>query len=203
MAHAAKALDLAPRVHRRTTLGLQVGVGRAVELPPPLTDVEWHRLVADLRETFDARGKLSDQGPFKQWTNGNLQPLLEPSEGGHRLRLSTLEGSAMRAMGLGLAATAISAVVLVTTIASGASLDGSFWTLFIVGVALLVAGVAQVPGWAGTRQRQMEEIIERGRRMVATEPPSTSTDLDRRQPTVPFVAVAAPCPQLRRSPGSS
>ena len=63
-------------------LGQTIGVGRSVELPRRLTDDEWHELVIDLRETFDAKGKLSGEGPFRQWTNGNLQALLEPTGAG-------------------------------------------------------------------------------------------------------------------------
>ena len=71
----------------RRFLGQTIGVGRTVDLPRPLKDEEWHRLVVDLRETFDAKGKLGDDGPFRQWSNSNLQVFLEPSGGGQRLRL--------------------------------------------------------------------------------------------------------------------
>ena len=50
VARAAHSLDMAPQVHGRKLLGLPVGVGRTVELARPLTDAEWHRLVADLRD---------------------------------------------------------------------------------------------------------------------------------------------------------
>lgn len=160
---AAKSLDTMGQVHRRKLLGfLPVGVGRTVELPRPLTDTEWHRLVADLRETFDARGKLSENGPFKQWTNGNLQALLEPTGGGQRLRLRTLKGSAMSLMGTGAMMIGITAAIWVARMVSAAPFDGDgFAALFITGLALLVGGLLPLPSWARTRQRQMEEIVER------------------------------------------
>jgi hypothetical protein len=66
--------------------GLPIGVGRTVELDRPRSDSDWERLVADLRETFEARGMVRYDGPFRQWTNGNLQALIEPTPSGHRLR---------------------------------------------------------------------------------------------------------------------
>ncbi|HKJ03198.1 MAG TPA: hypothetical protein VJ997_12105, partial [Longimicrobiales bacterium] len=78
---AATSLDQ-PRpkaVANQTFLGQTIGVGRVVDLPRPLTDQEWNRLVVDLRETFNAKGRISGQGAFRQWSNSNLQALLEPT----------------------------------------------------------------------------------------------------------------------------
>ncbi len=66
------------------------------------SDEEWERLVVDLRETFDARGIVRHDGALKQWTNGNLQVLLEPDEKGHRVRLRTTKGDARGMMVGGL-----------------------------------------------------------------------------------------------------
>ncbi len=84
---AARSLDEAGRPASQRFMGLPIGVGRTVEFDQPLTDSDWERLVADLRETFEARGTVRYDGPFRQWTNGNLQALVEPTPNGHRLRL--------------------------------------------------------------------------------------------------------------------
>ena len=89
---AARSLDLAGRPVSRKFMGLPIGVGRTVEFDRPLSDSDWERLVADLRETFAARGTVRYDGPFRQWTNGNLQALVEPTPNGHRLRLQTVKG---------------------------------------------------------------------------------------------------------------
>jgi hypothetical protein len=163
VAGAARSLDAGGRSHRRKLLGfLPIGVGRTVELPRQLTDAEWHRLVADLRETFEASGKLSDHGAFKQWTNGNLQALLEPTPGGQRLRLKTLKGSAVSLMSTGAMMFGITAIIFVTRMLAAAPVDGEgFVPLFVTGLALVAAGILQVPAWARRRSRQMEEIAER------------------------------------------
>jgi hypothetical protein len=160
---AARSLDLMGQTHRRKLLGfIPVGVGRTVELPRPLTDAEWHRLVSDLRETFDARGKLSEHGPFKQWTNGNLQALLEPTPDGQRLRMKTLKGSAMSMMGTGAMMLGISGAIWVSMMLRAAPFDAdTFPVLMLVGLGLMIGGLLPLPAWARTRQRQMEEIAER------------------------------------------
>lgn len=170
---AARSLDVIGQAHRRKLLGfIPIGVGRTVELPRPLTEAEWHRLVADLRETFDARGKLSEQGPFKQWTNGNLQALLEPTPDGQRLRLKTLKGSAMSMMGTGAMMLGITAAIWVSMMLRAAPFDAdAFGVLMLTGLGLLIGGLVPLPSWARTRQRQMEEIVERLSLSTATTKP--------------------------------
>lgn len=168
---AAKSLTGKGMPQERMSVGLPVGVGRTIELERPLTETEWHQLVVDLRETFDARGKLSDQGPFKQWTNGNLQALLEPTPAGQRLRLKTLKGSAVSMMTFGLGMTGVTAAVMTALYFRAAPFDATtLWTLFTVGIGMLVAGAIQVPGWARRRRRQMEEIAQRVALMTASDP---------------------------------
>src|SRR5215213_4945176 len=100
LAQAAKAIELGGRSTSRRFLGLPIGVGLTVDLNRRLADEEWDRFVVDLRETFDARGTQSREGSFRQWTNGNLQALLEPTATGQRIRLRTVKGDA-RAMMVG------------------------------------------------------------------------------------------------------
>jgi hypothetical protein len=76
---AAQGLDVR-RGASRTFLGLPLGVARTVNLNRRLTDAEWERLVVQLREVFDARGVTRSEGSLRQWTNGNLQVLLEPTD---------------------------------------------------------------------------------------------------------------------------
>jgi len=54
-----------------------------------LTDAEWERLVADLRRTFDAKGKVEVQGRLRSWTNGSLQLHVEPEDSGYTVRMRT------------------------------------------------------------------------------------------------------------------
>jgi hypothetical protein len=91
ISHAARTLETAGKPTSRR-------VGRTVEFDRPLSDSDWERLIADLRETFEARGMVRYDGPFRQWTNGNLQALAEPTPSGHRLRLQTVKGNSRALM---------------------------------------------------------------------------------------------------------
>lgn len=164
----------------RTFLGQTIGVGRTVDLPRPLTDAEWHRLVVDLRETFDARGGLRDEGPFRQWSNGNLQVFLEPSGTGQRLRLRTLKGNARPFQGMGLAFMGVSLLRGFTELL-GMSNDPTDVLVFgIMGLVFFLGSRLTVPPWAATRARQFEAIIDRLIRSVeATLPAGGAPERER------------------------
>ena len=172
VAQAAKSLDEGGKPASRSLLGFPLGVGRTVEFDRLLTEDEWERLVVDLRETFDARGRLGSEGSFRQWTNGNLQALLEPTATGHRLRLRTVNGNARAFMTIGLAVTAVSTVMLATaTMASqfGQALVGT-GPILLVGLGMFGLGALRLPGWARRRQRQMEAVAARLTLAARTEP---------------------------------
>ncbi len=67
------------------TLAALQDIGREVGISPDslsraarsFSDSDWEVLVADLRTTFEALGAVRYDGPFRQWTNGNLQALAE------------------------------------------------------------------------------------------------------------------------------
>ena len=134
---------------------------RARTISTRVTEEEWQRLVVDLRETFDARGRLKDDGAFRQWTNGNLQALLEPTATGHQLRLKTLKGDAYAAMIGGIATVALSAVMSVATFAGRVDRPGAAFTITAMGVVMFAFGALLVPRWARERQKQMEDIAAR------------------------------------------
>ena len=168
VADAASALDRPGGIRR--TWGLPLSVHRTVLLPRELTEGEWEHLVADLRTTFAARGRLEGHGGLRQWTNGNLHALLEPSEGGQRLRLGTTKGSAQSflATGVGLLTMAL-VMVVVSALIGTANLSGSLF-LAVMGLGSLGVGALQLPGWARTRQVQMDAIAERLQRSIGVLP---------------------------------
>lgn len=159
---AAKSLDRAGRPTSRSFLGLTVGVGRTIELDRKLTDDEWERLVVDLRETFDARGTLRHDGSLRQWTNGNLHALLEPTAAGHRVRIRTVKGNALSSMIGGAAIIGIAAATMIA-VAFGIN-DANMASLGVLaaaGAGMFAFGALRLPSWARIRRRQMEEIAGR------------------------------------------
>jgi hypothetical protein len=163
VAQAASALDVPGAVTSRRFLGLPIGVGRTVQLGRVLTEDEWERLVVDLRETFDARGTIRHEGSFHQWTNGNLQALLEPTETGHQLRLRTVKGDSRRLMSIGLAFVGVAGVTLLTKWVTGGVADvvSSMVMLGAMGTLAFGVGALRLPGWARLRARQMEGVAAR------------------------------------------
>jgi len=160
---AARSMDQQGKPTTRSFLGLPIGVGRTVELGRKLSDEEWDRLVVDLRETFDARGTVRQDGSLKQWTNGNLQALLEPTATGNRLRLKTVMGQARGLMSAGVAMVGVSAASVIASISSGhlATALAQAGSLVVVGVGLFAIGAVRLPLWARTRRRQMEGVAAR------------------------------------------
>lgn len=160
VAQAAHALDVRRGAQSRTFLGLPIGVARTVNLNRQLSDEEWERLVVQLREVFNARGVTRSDGSLRQWTNGNLQVLLEPTETGHRLRFGTLHGGASAMMGAGLVTLGVAGVVVILTSISGHLGNAVAGIAFLAaaGLGMIASGALRLPRWARLRGRQMEAI---------------------------------------------
>ena len=153
-----------PEQRVRTMVGLPIGVGRTVELGRTVGDAEWDRLVVLLRETFDARGVIRNEGTLRSWSNGNLQIMLEPVAAGHRLRMKTVNGSAQSWMVGGVALVAFAIMMVLTGIFTGTLASNGFGRsgslVAAIGAAVFAVGALRLPRWARTRQQQMNEIAE-------------------------------------------
>ena len=160
VASAARSLEIQPHAGGRTFLGLPIGVQRTIALDRKLSDSEWERLVVQLREIFHARGSVSSTGSFRQWTNGNLQVLLEPTANGQRLRLSTMKGNAVASMSIGMAMLGIGIVMAIAATISGHLAESTTGIAILTGVgtAAIANGALRLPGWARLRAQQMDAI---------------------------------------------
>ena len=161
---AAKSLQAPPQQGSRRWLGLPLGVSQTIELDRRLSESEWERLVVDLRETFDARGTVKSEGNFKQWTNGNLQALVEPMETGERVRLRTIKGNMRNVIRGGTALIGGSAVLAFIYSLTGNVQTDNLETLGILaltGLAMLTVPAFVLPSWARERRLQMEQIAAR------------------------------------------
>lgn len=160
---AAKSIDQQGSRTTRRFLGLPIGIGRTVELDRTVSESEWELLVGDLRQTFDATGRVHQDGAFRQWSNGNLQVLLEPTEAGHRLRLRTLKGDASAFLMGGLALLGLAAAfgLALAVGASGHLSVAKVTQIAILGAGVFAVGAFQIPGWARRRRRQMDDFVDR------------------------------------------
>ena len=167
---AAHRLDARQAPDTRSWMGVPVGVGRTVDLPRPLTDLEWQRLVANLRETFNATGRVEDAGGLRQWWNGNLRVLVEPTGSGYRLRMTTTKGDfrTLTAMGFSILAMALM-LFFVGGLSSSVDAAGPVF-LGLVGMVTLGANLGRMPSWARTRSRQMDQLATEVTEWVALPP---------------------------------
>jgi hypothetical protein len=155
--------DVEPRLVR--SMGAPIGVRHEVLLDHPLSDREWETLVGELRATFDAKGSLRYDGPFRQWTNGNLQVLVEPTPEGSRVRFRTTNGNARSMIVLGIGGIAFAGFMALLLVLKGASTNPAAWGVMGAfaagGVATIGVGLARLPNWARTRAAQKRALTAR------------------------------------------
>lgn len=158
VARAAARLDAGAPAGREGPLGVPVRVWRSVDLPRPLTDSEWERLVVLLRRVFGARGSVESVGSLREWRNGNLVVSVEPSQSGQRLSLHTRKGDVTLFLSLGAGMMVIAAVLLVVSALMGDVEVRAIMILALLGAAGVGANLARLPFWSRIRAGQMEEI---------------------------------------------
>ena len=172
IAEAAAALEVGHGpATRRSYLGMPVSVGRTVELPRAPTDREWEMLVAELRETFGARGRDRSSGGLRAWNNGNLHAYVEPTESGYRLRLGTTKGNAVASNRFGMATLLAGLILSILRFAE--VLDEDLVVLLVwplMGALALAFNALRLPRWAREREEQMEHIATRARTLVSAAP---------------------------------
>jgi hypothetical protein len=173
------ALSLNPGEAKLTQrfLGMTTGVGHTVHLARKLTDEEWERFIAEVRETFNAGGTMTSQGSLKQGSNGNLQVLLEPTEAGHRVRFKTVKGTAPGTLAGGLVISAVSLIGETTAVLTGVAHDvglvASFGVLGALGIGMAATVALGLPRWVRARRAQMEELGARVSAMALKPPPAS------------------------------
>lgn len=179
VARGAAALELRGtegRVTRRAA-GIPISVARTTPLPRTLTDDEWARVVMDLRDTFDARGTLRAEGPFREWSNGNLHVALEPGPDGERLQMRTRRSGGEVPVYFGGFLLILSAIVLFIGVVTGVPLAEVIREAGILGFlgagGLTVGGVGQLL-WSKERLAQMEAVSERTALLAAGAPEGDS-----------------------------
>ncbi len=147
----------------KTFLGAPRSVSRIVRIDRPLSDNEWTRLVVDLRETFDAVGKVTSEGNLRTWRNGNLHVYVEPDGDRYRVRMRTIKGNVRTATALGAAFIGMALVLFLDFLAEGATFRALLPVLLFAAVGLGAFGFtrATLPGWALERANQMEGLAER------------------------------------------
>lgn len=170
---AASSLETRGDSAPRTSFGVPVEVARTVPLPRTPTDDEWERIVAELRRTFRARGKVTVQGNLREWSNGNLHACVEPAAEGYRLRLGTIKGDAAVFNRIGAGSLAAGVLVFGASAISGAppEIAGPL-VLGAAGSGVLVGNLLRLLPWARERARQMKHIAAYAAGLVGSGSPA-------------------------------
>jgi len=170
IAEAAGALArTGATIPTRRDFGMPMTAAHVVEIPRALTDREWSLVLADLRETFGARGKESTHGETREWSNGNLHAIVEPTRTGYRLRLGTLKGDALALNRMGAVGVVmggvfgIAAAMAGDPVTAGVALGG-------MGAGAFAFNALRLPRWVRLREHQMREIAERTRALIDAGP---------------------------------
>ena len=163
-----------PALPRKQWYGNPVGVSRTVDLPRAATNREWQVILADLRQTFHAHGRVEPHGETHTWRNGNLHASLEPTESGTRLRMSTQKGGSKETAMMGAGVLAVGLVLLITSGLDAATFGATFETLIpalmaMGGGGILAGNFVRLRNWAARRESQMEAIGSRALDLLAAE----------------------------------
>jgi len=177
--HAAKSVlrpgstATSPTATLSGFLGFPFTVEHTIDLPGPLSDKDWDLLVADLRETFRASGKVRQDGSLRQWRNGNLHAHVEPTQTGHRLRLRTRKGNAGTTIMGGSTFIAMGLMLLIIQIATGdlAINPDSLFVGMLAAAGLGMIGLTRytLQRWAAERGQQMEAIASRAVERITSQ----------------------------------
>ncbi|WP_420454628.1 hypothetical protein [Rubrivirga sp.] len=163
VAAAARAVAAGePDDKREALVGVPVGVRRSATLDAPPSDLLWDTLVADLQETFSAKGKVERIGASRTWRNGNLRATLSPSGDGSRLRLQSNRRKDTQSLLTVAVVNAVLAVVFSLNV-FGPEEDPVVFLALTAAFALAFAVGRQLV-WSGTRERQMEAVAARAQR---------------------------------------
>jgi hypothetical protein len=144
---------------RRTTFGLPTSIGRVVPLPRNPSDREWELLIAELRTTFGGKGEVTSHGGLREWSEGTMHAFIEPTETGHRLRLTD---SSLAVGGIVLGGAFLAFALLILVVLLGKDDPGSrlavpaFFSL--VGGGLVAGSAISLPRWARKQERRMEDF---------------------------------------------
>lgn len=156
------------------SLGVPVGLTKDVLLPGALSDAGWDVLVSVLRATFNAHGKESRTGVVREWRNGFLRVAVEPAPAGHRLRMSTRKGGAVRGPIIG----SISSIVYTAALVAASTSKPALLMLATVpaGLGALCAAwpFLTLPKWARTRSAQFDAVAREAAALAAQGEPAAS-----------------------------
>src|SRR5688572_6152437 len=170
VAHAAARLDRPavtsrqPAVVTRRHFLLPIEIGRTVQLPHRLTDDEWAQLVADLRTTFDARGRTHETDTVRQWSGAGVRAVLTRTDTGERFQLRSFRRQGVVMLWTAIVSFNVAAVSFFFPF-TGLNDDVVFLQTAafaaVAGVGIIAATANRLKAWSRFGRQQIDSVIAR------------------------------------------
>jgi hypothetical protein len=176
--------DLVPTQVQHAT-GAPIALARTIRFEREVNDDTWARMVVLLQDTFAARGRLRTEGALREWSNGNLRAVLEPTPQGHQLRVSTRKGNAVALRTFGnmamMGSVVVGGIMLAVNGVQGAPPpEGLPWLAVLVpgfmGLGARLQDVMSRRAWGRERVSQLDALPAQLRSLL---PPVTGSDSKR------------------------
>jgi hypothetical protein len=173
IAEAARLVRLRDRLPLLSTfLARPPELRRVLELPRPVTDQEWDLMVAEFRDAFGSVGDVSTQGGAREWTSGGLRVVLEPTQSGHRLRMSSTNQRLLKLGRIGIVEVVAGLVLLAIIIPDLVASEGltlldlirrTLPHLIVIGsgIGFTVWSRNDLSRWMVERESAMDLVAER------------------------------------------
>lgn len=147
-------------------MGMPISAARTIELPGPFSDEDWNALVADLHDTVQGTGSISQNGALRQWHYGPLELIVEPMKTGHRLRMRSVNETSRFLMPLGMIFTLMGLFFVLMLALKGdfpsATAKSVFVSMFaLFGLGTLGAAAFRIPRWQAKQEEMLEAIVKR------------------------------------------
>ena len=159
-----------------TIVGLPRELGTLRVAPGVVSDAQWEKIVAELRQIFGKSGIPSQFGALREWVSTNdrseSMPVclrLTPDEAGTRITLRqsvTAMSSLIWGVGGGLAGVAVLIGVLMAIVGFEPAVAGA--PAMLGGIGVLSAGVGWIGGksWSKQQQERLERAADRAELIV-------------------------------------
>ncbi len=168
---AVEAVDQTPEEPTpKKFLGLQLSVSKTVNLDNPLTEDDWDKLVVEFRNSFRAQGKVTREGSLREWANGNLRILAEPTSKGHRLHMRSLKSNAQGAVFGSLSFVLAALAIFASAFFTGALDGGVLATSVMFGIFGVIAAsftTLQLSQWRFDRLEQFDSIATKALQLTS------------------------------------
>lgn len=154
-----------PATVTRRHFWLPIEIGRTVDLPHRLTDAEWEHLVADLRTTFDTRGRTHESENMRQWSGGGARALLMRTDAGERFQLRSFRRQGVVMLWTAVVSFNVAAISFFFPLAGLSGNDTPFLqtAVFagIAGVGIVAATAQRLKAWSRLGRQQIDSVITR------------------------------------------